>query len=45
LEVYSNLQLENNQLKYQLIHLESNRLSSEFKIMILKQEVSKLYIY
>ncbi len=42
LDKYSNLQLENNQLKYQLIHLESTRLSLEFRVMILKQEVVKL---
>ena len=42
LDMYSNLQLENNQLKYQLIHLESTRLSLEFRVMILKQEVVKL---
>jgi len=39
---YSNINLENNQLKYQNIHLESQKLSLEFQNRILKQEVSKL---
>jgi len=39
---YSNIDLENNQLKYQNIHLESQKLSLEFQNRILKQEVSKL---
>jgi len=42
LHSYSNIHLENNQLKYQNIHLESQKLSLDFQNRILKQEVSKL---
>ena len=38
LDRYANLHLENNQLKYQLIHIESHKLSLEFRIILLKQE-------
>eukprot|EP00088_Acartia_fossae_P024095 TRINITY_DN2506_c0_g1_i5.p1 TRINITY_DN2506_c0_g1~~TRINITY_DN2506_c0_g1_i5.p1 ORF type:complete len:644 (+),score=172.45 TRINITY_DN2506_c0_g1_i5:106-2037(+) len=42
LDRYANLHLENNQLKYQLIHIESHKLSLEFRIILLKQEICKL---